>query len=132
MVRREGQDAYLSPTEGWVEVNPLDIKLYQISSEWLLKTFKEALKIAPSVKPRVILAEEVWALGETYLHKVKHPVILGQHLYSDEVFEKLEAYLKKKSQPETRSCPDFGFKSACLFTVARPESATNCRGSYCI
>ena len=132
VVRYEGKDAYFSPTEGWVEVNPLDIKLYQVSSEWLLKTFKEALKIAPSVKPRVILAEKVWALGDAWLHKVRHPIILGQNLYRDEVFKTLEAYLKKKSQPKTFAYLDIRLKSPCLFSASRSESAGDGRRGDCI
>jgi hypothetical protein len=95
VVRHEGKNAYFSPTAGWVNVPADDLLLYGACPAWLTNLFKTALGIAAHVEPKPIVEQRAWLLGDTWLKKVKSPIILVTHLRREQVFSGVKAYLEQ-------------------------------------
>ncbi len=91
--RRDGKNMYFSPSDGWVAVLDEDIALYQINFEWLLRVIMNALNIAGRHKPKEILKEKIWALGQHRIERQLINIIVARNIGNDTVFEELKNYL---------------------------------------
>ena len=91
--RKDGKNMYFSPADGWVVVSDEDINLYKINFEWLLRVIMNALNIADRHKPKEILEEKIWALGQHRIEKQLINIIVARIINNDTVFEELKNYL---------------------------------------
>lgn len=91
--RKDDKNMYFSPADGWVTVSNKDINLYKINFEWLLREIMAALDIADRHKPKDILEEKIWALGQHRIEKQLINIIVARNIINDTVFEELKNYL---------------------------------------
>nr|BDD46867.1 hypothetical protein 31 [bacterium] len=90
-----GKHRYFSPTAGWVDVDVSEIATYKVDNDWLIELFKNTLGIAERIKP-IVVAEDIWAIGDAYLGKTKYPVVLVRSLRKEATCQSLKEYLLDK------------------------------------
>lgn len=91
--RRDGENVYFSPEDGWVPVNEEDIALYKINYDWLVKQIMNALDIADRHTPKEILKEYIWALGKHRIEKQSIDVVVVRNIRNGTVMDVLIDHL---------------------------------------
>ncbi len=99
--RRDGKNGYFSPADGWVAVPDEDLTVYKLNFDWLLKIIMGALDIADRHKPKVILEEYIWALGQHRIETRNTHIVVARGLRSGTVFQDLKTHLDKHHQSKT-------------------------------
>lgn len=96
--RRDGKIGYFSSADGWVAVPEDDLTLYKVNFDWLLQAIITALDISDRHKPKVVLEEYVWALGQHRIETRNTHIIVARGLRNSGVFQELKTHLDKYHQ----------------------------------
>ncbi|RLA47308.1 MAG: hypothetical protein DRR42_17680 [Gammaproteobacteria bacterium] len=91
--RRDGENMYFSPADGWVAVSDEDINLYKVSFDWLLRKIMDALDIADRHVPKEILEDKIWVLSQHRIEKQNINIIVVRNIKNAIVFDALTNYL---------------------------------------
>jgi hypothetical protein len=96
--RRDGKNGYFSSADGWVAVPDEDLTLYKVNFDWLLQAIMTALAIADRHKPKVVLEEHIWALGQHRIETRNTHIIVARGLRNSTVIQELKTHLDKHHQ----------------------------------
>lgn len=99
--RRDGKNGYFSSADGWVAVPDEDLTLYKVNFDWLMQAIMAALDIADRYKPKAVLEEYIWALGQHRIETRNTHIIVVRGLRNSTVFQELKAHLEKHHQAKT-------------------------------
>lgn len=91
--RRDGKNMYFSPSDGWVAVSDEDIALYKINFDWFIREIMNALSIAERHTPKIILEDNIWALGQHRIGKQNTHLIIVRNLGKRAVLDSLIQHL---------------------------------------
>ena len=76
--------AYFSATAGWVDVPADDLKQYVLDVSWLLRRIAHAMEIPASAKPRRLVDDVLWDIGDARVGKSKATILFGRRLNHDD------------------------------------------------
>ena len=69
---------------GWVKVDPNDLRQYALDVPWLLRWVAGGFGISKRVTPRELLSGHAWSVGDATFGKSSVPVLFARHLRSDD------------------------------------------------
>jgi len=79
---------------GWVSVDPDDLRQYSLDLPWLLRWIAEGLGISKRVMPRELMSDHVWSIGDAAFGKSSIPVFFARHLRTDDIVDVLLKEIK--------------------------------------
>ncbi len=79
---------------GWVAVDPDDLRQYALDIPWLLRWIAGGFGISKRVTPRELLSGHVWGLGDATFGKSTVPIFFARHLRTDEAVNALLQEIK--------------------------------------
>ena len=79
---------------GWVAVDPDDLRQYALDIPWLLRWIAGGFGISKRIAPRELLSGHVWGLGDAIFGKSTVPIFFARHLRTDEAVNALLQEIK--------------------------------------
>ena len=79
---------------GWVAVDPDDLRQYALDMLWLLRWIADGFSISKRITPRELLSGHVWGLGNATFGQSTVPVFFARHLRTDEAVNVLLQEIK--------------------------------------
>lgn len=79
---------------GWVKVDPNDLRQYALDVPWLLRWIAGGFGISKRVTPRELLSGHAWSVGGATFGKSSVPIFFARHLRSDDTVDVLLKEIK--------------------------------------